>query len=274
VSLAGVDVSAFQGQPGAWKARAGPITWAAVKFTELQPDGVRYVNPDAAADWAYLHEQGKGRIAYLFAHPGTSASETASFFLAQMARAGTINDTDMACIDLEVSDGATPPKVSAWTADVAGAITAALRRPAVLYTFLSFAWAGNCAGLGHLPLWIADPSSPAGKPRVPSPWTGHAIHQFSTAGGIDRDVANYASLAAMQAALGAKPKKGTATVAYTADGTKSLHEIASSVHGSPSYILRLTAVEDGKFPDDVAKWLDSVVSGHAVPKGCVLRLPA
>src|SRR6185437_4028557 len=52
--LHGVDVASFQGRPANWKHLAGPISWAAVKITELEPNGVHYVNPDAAADWAYL----------------------------------------------------------------------------------------------------------------------------------------------------------------------------------------------------------------------------
>jgi hypothetical protein len=67
---------------------------------------------------------------------------------------------------------------------------------------LSFADAGNCHGLGGWPLWMSDPSSPAGRPRIPSPWSTYAIHQFGTTGSIDRDTANYESLGAMQAHLG------------------------------------------------------------------------
>lgn len=43
-------------------------------------------------------------------------------------------------------------------------------------------------------LWIADPNSPAGHPGVTYAWT---IHQYSSAGGVDRDVANFGSRGAM-----------------------------------------------------------------------------
>lgn len=43
-------------------------------------------------------------------------------------------------------------------------------------------------------LWIADPSSPAGHPNVVHPWT---IHQYSSAGGLDRNVASFANRGAM-----------------------------------------------------------------------------
>lgn len=36
-------------------------------------------------------------------------------------------------------------------------------------------------------LWIADPSAPVGKPRIQADWM---FHQYSSAGGVDRDIAN------------------------------------------------------------------------------------
>lgn len=51
-------------------------------------------------------------------------------------------------------------------------------------------------------LWVADPSAPAGKPRVDHAWL---IHQYSSAGGTDHNVAAFASRSAMAAWAGAKP---------------------------------------------------------------------
>jgi hypothetical protein len=97
--LPGVDVSSFQGEPAAWRGAAGAIQWAAVKLTELQPDGTRYVNPDAAADWAFLKANGKGRIAYLFGHSPVSAASTVSFFTSELAKLGLTN-ADGVAVDL------------------------------------------------------------------------------------------------------------------------------------------------------------------------------
>src|ERR1039458_2170284 len=74
--LTGVGVSSCRGAPGAWRGAAGNISWAAVKLTELEPGGTRYVNPDAAADWTWLRRNGKYRSAYVFGHPSVSAAET------------------------------------------------------------------------------------------------------------------------------------------------------------------------------------------------------
>lgn len=201
-TLPGVDVASYQGTPSQWRGLAGSISWAAVKITELQPGGTRYVNPDAGADWSYLHRAGHGRIGYLFGHPSASASQTVSFFVGELRKLG-LKDSDGVALDLETTDGRGPSAVSAWAADVLADLKRQLGRDPVVYTYISFAEDGNCAGLGRYPLWISDPSSSAGHPRVPAPWHNWAIHQYSITGQIDKDVARYPDLAAMAAALGA-----------------------------------------------------------------------
>lgn len=44
-------------------------------------------------------------------------------------------------------------------------------------------------------LWIADPNHPAGSPAIKAPWL---VHQYAVAGGTDRNVAQFASRAAMR----------------------------------------------------------------------------
>jgi len=100
----GVDVSAYQGRPDTWRAEAGTISWAAVKLTELEPNGTRYVNEFAAADWSWLRQNNKSRIAYLFGHPSVSAADSVDFFLAELSRLGLENDDGVA-LDLEDTDG-------------------------------------------------------------------------------------------------------------------------------------------------------------------------
>jgi hypothetical protein len=208
----GVDVSSFQGAPASWAKNAGAIQFAAVKITELQPPGsapVRYTNPDAGADWAYLKQQGLVRVAYLFGHPSVNAAASVSFFAEQLNALG-VEDGDAVALDHEVSDGLGPAAVSAWAVAVLSDLRTTFGRMPLIYTFLNFANAGNCAGLGPYPLWMSDPSSAAGHPRVPAPWKTWALHQYATSGNIDRDVSSYATAAAMRAALGkATPVKVT-----------------------------------------------------------------
>lgn len=217
MTLPGVDVASFQGTPGQWQGEAGSIAWAAVKITEYAPNGVRYVNPDAQLDWDALGAAGLVRVGYLFGHPSMSATQTVAFFLGTLNGLG-IAGGDAVALDLEVTNGLGPAAVAAWAGQVLTALKRELDREPLLYTFTSFAQEGNCAGLGSYPLWIADPSSPAGQPYVPPPWRTAAIHQYQITGNIDRDVALYPSAAAMRKALGktiptppapAAPWKGT-----------------------------------------------------------------
>jgi lysozyme len=276
--LAGIDISAWQGEPGDWQSEAGDFDFAACKMTELMVDGSRYTSPDAAADWQYLREHSKGRIAYFYAHPGSSASDSVTFFLSVLASLG-IDDTDAVAIDLETTDGRNAAQVSVWAKMAARQLQSAANRPVLIYTYPAFAQAGNCSGLGSFPLWIASPGTPAGKPEIPAPWTSWAIQQTSIDPPLDRDVANFASLDHFTAALGRKGAAVNATVNYTTSGSESLQQVADAVHGSCSQILRLTAIADGKFSTPVADYINSVFAGsvsHSAPmaKGIVLKVPS
>lgn len=277
--IPGADVSSFQGQPGSWRPKAGAIDWAAVKFCELSTRGA-YRNPTAAADWAFLKASGKVRIAYAFGHPSVLPSATVEL-LADMLHPLGLDDGDGIALDLESTDGLSAPTVAAWARATTAAMRHVFGRPCILYSDLSFFEAGNCAGCGDSLAWIADISRPAGQPRVPSLFRTWAFHQFSWTP-LDRDVANYATPAAMRAAIGkpapAKPPEGR-TVAFTADGTKSLQAIAAARKTSPAYILHLTAKAGAGWPGPVHDFLDDVFSGKTaasapVPKGCVFQVPA
>ena len=180
---AGIDVSNYQGTFN-WQAQKGHIAFAFMKATE----GATYTDPDFARNWQQSKSIGIVRGAYHFGHPRNGAATDARAFLA-VVRANGLQHGDLIALDLEVSDGLGPAGVATyarnWCADVA---TATGITP-VVYTFLSFAEQGNCAGLGGHPLWIADPSSPAGRPRVPPPWTRWTFHQYSSSP-LDKDVFN------------------------------------------------------------------------------------
>ena len=199
-TLRGIDLSSFQGEPGQWKELAGGIAWAGVKVSELSATG-SYVDPLAAADWAALGAMGAGRVAYLFAHPAMGAKATVDLFLSALHPLGFMTG-DMVAVDLEVTDGLGPAAVAAWGVEVLGLLKRELDREPILYTYISFAQDGNCAGMERFPLWISAPSSPAGKPFVPPPWQTWTMHQFSIAGPVDEDLAKFPSLAAMRRALG------------------------------------------------------------------------
>lgn len=203
MTIAGVDLASWQGEPGQWQPEAASAgyQWAAVKLTELQPGGVQYVDPDAAADWTALAAAGKIRIAYLFGHPSTDAHATVALFAQVLGQLG-LEAGDAIALDLEQTDGQPPADVDSWAVNVCQLLAEQFGRRPLVYTFRNFISDGNCASLGAYPLWISDPSSPEGQPAVLAPWTSWMIHQFSTAGNLDRDVANYESLEAMAEGLG------------------------------------------------------------------------
>lgn len=198
--IPGCDLASWQGPPP-WQVSAASIDWAAVKLTELQPGGISYRDPDAPDDWRYLKDLGKGRIAYLFARPATPVTATVALFCGMCDALGLAGGDGIA-LDHETTDGLSAAEVSQWAADVLALMERELGRRPLIYTYLDFAWSGNCAGLGGYPLWISDPSSPPGRPRVPAPWTTWKIHQYATTGPVDRDVAAWPSLADMRAAIG------------------------------------------------------------------------
>lgn len=254
MTLQGVDLSSYNGPPGTWQQAAGDITWAAVKLTELGVGGSRYVSPDAAADWAFLKQHGKGRIAYCFGHPSVSPDETVSFFASEVAKVG-LEDADAVALDLESNDiNVSPAAVAEWACDVQAALEVDYDRVPLLYTFRNFAAEGNCAGLAKYPLWISDPSDAAGQPQVPAPWTGWAIHQHSTSGAIDRDVANYATLDAMQDALGRRaPRK---VIHWHVNGIVTLAGVAERHHTTPQVMLRLARREHHVYRPEMQRYIE------------------
>jgi GH25 family lysozyme M1 (1,4-beta-N-acetylmuramidase) len=272
VTIPGVDLSSFQGAPGSWRSEAGNISWAAVKLTELEPGGGRYVNPDAAADWAALKAAGKGRIAYLFGHPSVSAAASVAFFGDELRSVG-LEDGDGVALDLEVTDGRPPADVAAWGCGVLGQLGRQLDRRPLLYTFLSFAGSGNCAGMGGYPLWIADPSSPAGHPRVPAPWKTWEIHQHSITGGIDRDVAAWADLAALRKALG-KKEPAVTLKAYVTTGRESWTEIAREHKLGAAHLLRLNGGPGEPFTGAIAAYINGGSLLAPMDAKITVRVPA
>ena len=270
--LPGCDVSNWNGAPADWRTEAGRISWAGVKITEAAwQDGqlTALANADAPADWAWLKDNGKGRIGYLFGHPDTPAASTAQLFAAHVTDLG-LDDCDGIAIDLEVTGGKTAAEVAAWADQVAQLLESELHRVPLLYTFLSFAEDGNCAGLGHLPLWIADPSSPRGHPRVPSPWKKWAIQQTGITGPLDRDVAAFADLAAMRAAIGKKAPAGE----YVTTGRESLVEVGKEHGIGASFILRLTLEAGRVFSPELAGYIDAGRLLAPMPAKITLRVPA
>ncbi|MFI5064612.1 MAG: glycoside hydrolase family 25 protein [Streptosporangiales bacterium] len=184
----GVDVSNFQPSFD-WQAEKGRISFAFIKATE----GTTFTDPDFGTNWRQSGAIGLVRGAYHFGHPGNPAAAEVSAFLA-VVRAQGLHSGDLLALDLETTDGLQPAQVASYAQAWCDGVARATGHTPVVYTFLSFAQQGNCAGLGKYPLWIAEPSAPAGRPSVPGPWTTWHFHQYGTtrvgSNTVDADVFN------------------------------------------------------------------------------------
>lgn len=200
MTVHGIDVASYQSET---YSTAG-LDFVVVKATE----STNYVNPRHAAQVAHARSAGLVVGHYHFLHHG-SASAQADYFL---AHAGLRSGDFIAC-DWEAA-GATQADRDAFMARVTA--KAGTYRD-VLYCNLNF-WKNidteNFAGSG---LWIADPGAAAGKPRVSAPWV---FHQYSTAGGIDHNVGNFASRAALVAWAGGVKPTTTTKAANTVSPTQ------------------------------------------------------
>lgn len=189
----------------------------AVKATE----GNGYTSPSFQEQWKAVEDSGKGRIAYHYLHPSISAVAQMRHFLNVVEEAGLESD-DCLAIDLEDSDGISAELVSECARVAVGWLEEETKCKVIIYTYINFAESGNCIGLGSQPLWIADPSSPPGRPRIPAPWKDWLIHQYSVQKGVDRDLLNSDNVAdLLQYAVlpKAPPLQPDQRVVWLSDGT-------------------------------------------------------
>jgi hypothetical protein len=187
MTVKGIDVASFQSSTYSTSG----LSFVIVKATE----GTSYVNSKHAAQVAHARAEGMVVGHYHFARPGAVAAQAAYFLQHAGAAAG-----DILAYDWEDA-GVPGTDKDAWIKHVQA--SAASHR-VLLYCNRDF-WLNrdhtSFAGDG---LWIADPDAAAGHPRVDHAWT---FHQYSSSGGLDRDLGNFASKAALLtwAAKGGKP---------------------------------------------------------------------
>jgi hypothetical protein len=160
------------------------LDFAIVKATE----GTWYINPRHAAQAAHGREAHLVVGHYHFVRSGSTMRDQADYFLHTAgARPGDI-------LTLDWEDHAVPyQEKDAWLHYVIGK---APHCRVLLYCNRDFWLHRDHSSFAGDGLWIADPGAPAGKPRVDHRWV---IHQYSEAGGVDRDLANFKDTASMRA---------------------------------------------------------------------------
>jgi GH25 family lysozyme M1 (1,4-beta-N-acetylmuramidase) len=262
VMIYGLDVSNFQSAvvPSRTPSDSKPVDFCFIKATQ----GTSYINPRMAQQASSARAQGMVVGFYHFLEKGNINAQV-DYFLAHAAPA----DGDLLAVDWETNP-ATSTYPTAAEKDTALKRVQTLRptHRCLLYCNTSF-WKNidktSFAGDG---LWIATAGYAAGSPPVQSAW---ALHQYSTAGNYDHDVAAFDNRAALRAWA-----EGGTEVALTADDktwiTGQLQAVSlldGKAHGSGYYLahaektLAAIASQSSSNGTGISALGTSLVSAHA-----------
>lgn len=183
MSIYGIDVSAYQPinfaltTPGDSKT----VDFAIIKATE----GTGYVNPRFTGQRQWARDHGLAVGYYHFGRAGNMIAQ-ADYFLSRVSLA----PGESLWFDWEDS-GISGAQKDQWIRYVQS------QRPGFrcgLYCNTSFWKTRDTTSFAGDGLWIATGGYAAGSPPIESPWL---IHQYSTAGGYDHDLAKFSSRADM-----------------------------------------------------------------------------
>ncbi len=194
MSVNGVDISSYQAVDF---ATAG-LSFVFVKVTE----GLTYINPKWTGQRATARKAGLATGFYHYPHIANSPTSEADHFLSQLKLAAG----DMIALDWEwYGQSVTAAQARAykktWLAHVKS--KAPHHRVGLYVDRSNWTTVDTDSDCGDF-LWIADTTT-AGHPRVKHPWV---FHQYSSSGGIDHDVAHFASAAALRSwAAGSTPSE-------------------------------------------------------------------
>jgi GH25 family lysozyme M1 (1,4-beta-N-acetylmuramidase) len=197
VTVKGIDVASYQ--PIDYDTTG--LAFVFVKRTE----GTGYVNPRASAQVAHGRAAGLVIGHYHYPHIHDGAAADADYFLTHLG--ADLHAGDLIALDWEWygEAGVSAAEADAFKDQWLARVKAKLPGHRVgAYSDVSN-WThtdvnSNCGDF----LWIATGGRPPGSPGIQHPWT---FHQYSTAGGIDHDVANFATAAALKAWANPAPPK-------------------------------------------------------------------
>lgn len=175
--LHGTDISAYQST----SVPAGDFV--IIKATQ----GTGYVNSKLAAQLADARRKKMLVGFYHFPEFGNDPIRDADHFCNTVGP--LLEPGDIVVLDHETDPPPSAAHASAWGRKWLTYTEARLKRRPWVYANLDWASGGYCAGMGAYPYWCADPSSPAGHPRVRGPFKTWVAHQYDVSG-LDRDVFN------------------------------------------------------------------------------------
>jgi hypothetical protein len=168
----------IHGQDWASYQSATPST-SGLAFTFIKAtEGTGYVSPRMVSQAAHARAAGLTVGFYHYLKPGSMTAQ-AAYFVAKAAS----QDGDLLAADWE------DPGVSCAQKDAFIREVKRLRpgHRVVLYCNTSYWKTRDTTSYAGDGLWIADPNHPAGTPGVAADWL---FQQYSSAGGVDRNVAN------------------------------------------------------------------------------------
>jgi GH25 family lysozyme M1 (1,4-beta-N-acetylmuramidase) len=232
-SAQGLDVSNYQGQFD-WSAVTG-LSFGIYRMT--QGLGVNTNSPDPDAVWnnAQLEKHSLIRGSYHFFNPKLSGEAQAQYFVTQRSLIG-LDGSDMLWLDHETA-GPSPAETSAAAvAFMTELDKLAPHNPRGVYTYISFATCGNCAGLDNWPLWLAYPAADA--PVPPPPWAKWTFWQWGLRNGVDSDAFN-GTPADLQAWIASYATPGPQ--AYDAPPSTSIAALAKQHDRTVPEVIWLTA---------------------------------
>ncbi|MFF3551912.1 glycoside hydrolase family 25 protein [Streptomyces tsukubensis] len=180
MTVRGVDVSAYQPTYD-----ASGLGFVFVKATE----GRTWTSPVQAKQAATARDAGAVVGFYHFLWPGQIAAQAAYFVAQADSRPGDV----LAC-DWETTADGTAASCAEKDAFLAEVERLRPGHRTVLYCNTDFWLHRDTTSRCGDGLWIADVTT-AGQPRIQHSWV---FHQYSISGGLDRDVANFPTTAALR----------------------------------------------------------------------------
>lgn len=176
--IKGIDVASYQSE----NYDTTGLSFVVVKATE----GTTFVNPKYAAQVKHARDKGLVVGHYHFVNDNKSMDEQAAFFV----KTATEKAGEFLVLDWEdpgVDDAEKNEFIKKAKALAPGIKVGLYCNKSYWKTRDHSSYAGDF-------LWIADPSSPAGKPDVQHPWV---IHQYGIKNNTDLNVAKFANIGAM-----------------------------------------------------------------------------
>jgi GH25 family lysozyme M1 (1,4-beta-N-acetylmuramidase) len=175
-TLAGVDVSAFQGAVN-WNSVAA----AGIAFGYARVSDGTALDGTFVANYGGMKAAGLARGAYQYFEPAQDPAAQANLLLHSI---GTLGPGDLPpVLDVESTGGQSAATLIAEISTWAGIVENATGRIPAIYTDLTF-WNASvqATSFGGNPLWIA--SYGTGFPNVPSGWNNWAFWQYSSSGTV------------------------------------------------------------------------------------------